>query len=351
MLSQPVKRSQRPFSISKIRLGFGERQVTNKSYSRRDGTPFMNLLMIAPLYDNKGNVRYFLGCQIDVSPLIENGRGIESFSQLLQRDRTESRFGGRPERDPKALLNELGTLFDELDVDSVKKHSRRGSVDTGRSTPSSSTRGGRRVLGMDDPADLWPSASLGPSGRLPGVYQNYLLVRPYPSLRITFTSPALRIPGLLQTKFLDRIGGPHHVREGILDALSHGTSVTAKISWLTGTGVVEGKPRWVHCTPLLGSDEKVGVWMIVMVENEEVTGTLNARRRESDAASNATGVSNPRFTEDKLYNQYLMREGKDVSTPLGSTRMKSVNSPRGSSSGRYSNDQGHLGSPPPFHNF
>lgn len=36
-----------------------------------------------------------------------------------------------------------------------------------------------------------------------------------------------------------------------------------------------GKARWIHCTPLLGSDDRVGVWMVVMVEAEEVTGRLN----------------------------------------------------------------------------
>ena len=139
-------------------------------------------------------------------------------------------------------------------------------------------------------------------------------MRPFPSLRITFTSPALRIPGLLQTKFLERVGGPSHVREGILDALAHGTSVTAKISWLSSPGgpsdgvrgSLEGKPRWIHCTPLLGSDEKVGVWMIVMVEHEEVTGSLNRGGSMSDAGS----VASPRFNGNKLYNQYLTREGK-----------------------------------------
>jgi len=95
-------------------------------------------------------------------------------------------------------------------------------------------------------------------------------VRPYPSLRITFTSAALRIPGLLQSRFLDRVGGPLHVREGIYDALSQGVGVTAKISWLTASNAggdrsgLEGKPRWIHCTPLLGSDAKVGVWMVGM---------------------------------------------------------------------------------------
>ena len=209
---------------------------------------------------------------------------------------------------------------------------------------------------MDDAQsdrNLWPHASLGPSGRLPGVYQNvsypsllhlpsqnpthkltfsqqqYLLVRPYPSLRITFTSPALRIPGLLQTKFLERIGGPEHVREGLLDALAHGTGVTAKITWLSSTsGNVEGKRRWIHCTPMMGSDEKVGVWMVVMVDNEEITGGLRRGSVVQDATGGAgfgyaggpgsvamgspsqRGAASPRFTGNKLYAEYLRREGR-----------------------------------------
>ena len=151
---------------------------------RRDGSPFMNLLMIAPLYDNKGQVRYFLGCQVDVSPLIEGGRGLESFSQLLAQDRTESRFGGRPEKDPKHVLGELGQMLSEDEGNIVKSRTRRFSEESGQRSVTDS-RGkvgprGRRILGMDDTATertLWPHPNLGPSGRLPGVYQN---VRSFP---------------------------------------------------------------------------------------------------------------------------------------------------------------------------
>jgi len=132
----------------------------------------MNLLMIAPLYDNKGTVRYFLGCQIDVSSLIENGRGMDSFAQLLAQDRAESRFGGEPDRTPTHLLGELGSLLDGNEIESMRRRSRSHSMDTGRSTPLGQLRGGRRILGMDEPEQLWPNPSLGPSGRLPGVYQN-----------------------------------------------------------------------------------------------------------------------------------------------------------------------------------
>ena len=114
-------------------------------------------------------------------------------------------------------------------------------------------------------------------------------------------SPSLRIPGLLQSHFLSRIGGPSHIRDGISDAFSSGVPVTAKVIWLplgrhaentskfgmndsmSDLGSVNrgvqpndqnavasshGKTRWLSCTPLLGSDDKPGVWMVVMVEDE-----------------------------------------------------------------------------------
>jgi hypothetical protein len=71
----------------------------------------MNLLMLAPLYDNKGQVRYFIGCQIDVSSLIEGGRGLESFATLLARDRSEERFGDSLDQDPKRILGDFGAML------------------------------------------------------------------------------------------------------------------------------------------------------------------------------------------------------------------------------------------------
>ncbi|OGE54457.1 hypothetical protein PENARI_c006G05923 [Penicillium arizonense] len=59
----------------------------------------------------------------------------------------------------------------------------------------------------------------------------YLLVRPYPSLRILFTSPSLQIPGMLQSFFLNRIGDSGAKRDNILNAMMAGWSVTARIKW------------------------------------------------------------------------------------------------------------------------
>lgn len=154
---------------------------------RRDGTPFMNLLMLAPMYDNKGTARYFLGAQIDVSSLIEDGRGLESFAQLLSQDRSISRLGAHLEKDPKQALGDLGQLLTEDEAELFRNRVQRSSLLSHQPPPASirsvSTRltngrprSSRVVLGMDEVAaaepQLWPAANLGSSGRLPGVYQN-----------------------------------------------------------------------------------------------------------------------------------------------------------------------------------
>ncbi|KAF2088838.1 hypothetical protein K490DRAFT_38460 [Saccharata proteae CBS 121410] len=322
---------------------------------RRDGSPFLNLCLVAPLYDNRGKVRYFLGCQIDVSNLLEGGRGLDSFQALLEEDQHKIRYGQGGSKNTLKALGNLSQLLNTEELTTVRQRN-RFAVEPGHPGPVLSAQTSRRYVGMEDPNEapnIWPSPNYGISGRLPGVYQNFLLVRPYPSLRITFTSPALRIPGLTQSRLLDRIGGPHSVRENIQSALADGIRLTAKVSWLTTTNTAssiksepdfshsastatEGKPRWIHCTPLMGADNRIGVWMVVMVEKEGITGMLNAHNglyndggiahaqplsRPSTANGGNHGGSLPvrgasaahrKFTEDKLYEQYERREGRDV---------------------------------------
>jgi hypothetical protein len=174
-------------------LSAGEELCETIVNYRRDGTPFMNLLLLAPMYDNKGEVRYYLGCQIDVSPLIEGGRGLDSFSQLLAEDRASQRYNSDGQKDPMSLLGELGQMLNENETDFVANRMRRTNShrsSSGRSTPVRQTSQrsqqrpqNRRILSMDDSAGtqtrraLWPDASLGRSGRLPGVYRNVSPIR------------------------------------------------------------------------------------------------------------------------------------------------------------------------------
>ncbi|KAJ4354512.1 uncharacterized protein N0V89_006249 [Didymosphaeria variabile] len=321
---------------------------------------------MAPLMDQRGNVRYYVGAQIDITRLLEGGKGLESFKQLLDQEKEAANMADFTENKPSLrMLRELGGLLNEEEADVVRQRNvrvRRGSTSSSASTSTRTAAStGRRFIGMEETSDdnLWPARRYGPEGRLPGVYQNYLLVRPYPSLRILFTSPTLRIPGLSQSRLMDRIGGPQYVREGLMEALAQGSSVTAKVSWLTQNlrshsadtttstpdpqAYLESRPRWIHCTPLLGSDSKPGVYMIVMVDKEEITGTLNARQnavppvvRSRDLTREAglyreasTGTSAARFTSTKLYADYLRREGT-VSENSSYTRRGTPNANRAS---------------------
>ena len=161
---------------------------------RRDGSPFMNLLLTAPLYDNRGSVRYFIGAQIDVSGLIDDGRGLDSFAQYLA-DRRSNRNRDSDQSDvtitqkPLKTLSEFGQML-SLDESSVfQHHSRASSMQDNASSISyrgnhnrqeQGLRRTRRVLGNDDDDDegkeknTWALSSTGLSGKLPGVYQNVL---------------------------------------------------------------------------------------------------------------------------------------------------------------------------------
>ena len=94
------------------------------------------------------------------------------------------------------------------------------------------------------------------------------MVRPYPSLRILFASPDLRIPGTLQSPLLSRIGGSTRVRGDLAHALEVGRKVTAKVQWLSKTATTS-QARWIHCTPLLNVNDTIGVWMVILVDDED----------------------------------------------------------------------------------
>ncbi|OOF91582.1 hypothetical protein ASPCADRAFT_56894 [Aspergillus carbonarius ITEM 5010] len=231
---------------------------------RRDGSPFMNLLQCAPLCDSHGKVRYFIGAQIDVSGLAMDGAQMESLRALQEKQHLQDEVPS-PSSSPSSselfsphelnITHEIGgNLFQPRPKPSLQTqpHSRSWSI-----TSSLEMEAIREV---DLKAELF-------KGSLTGVYENYLLVRPYPSLRILFTSPSLQIPGILQSSFLSRIGGSSAIRDELLHALMSGRSVTARIKWVTRFNS-QGRDRWVHCTPLMASNGEVGVWVVVVVDDE-----------------------------------------------------------------------------------
>lgn len=82
--------------------------------SRRDGSPFMNLLMTAPLCDSRGTIRYFIGAQVDVSGLVKECSDMESLSRLIATSDeanvdTNTDFG-KPAKDEFQELSEMLNL-------------------------------------------------------------------------------------------------------------------------------------------------------------------------------------------------------------------------------------------------
>lgn len=246
---------------------------------RRDGSPFMNLLMMAPLLDSRGIIRYFIGAQVDVSGLVKDSTDLEAFQRML-----EKRESGE-EDEPKDEFQALSEMFNNAELDTVRKYG--GSMHREHVEEDDASTLHRPRLLIRDRSSQYKEkpeeVPLKPDGRLSGVYKHYLVVRPAPSLRILFSSPSLRVPGILQSRFLDRIGGSSRVRESLAEALSDGgCGVTAKIRWLANANAQpeaeEGRPRWIHCTPLLGQSGTVGVWMVVLVDDEKSQASGPARR-------------------------------------------------------------------------
>ncbi|CAD0057075.1 unnamed protein product [Aureobasidium pullulans] len=258
---------------------------------RRDGSPFINLLMTAPLFDSKGTLRYFIGAQVDVSGLLKEMTGMPALEKMLEHDK-DNRHDENGQRHQNEEFKSLSEMFNTTELETVRQcggRMHREQVDDER---EEGIQPRPRLLLTDPSSELLDDSqvsnnpSAGPNGvrRLPengkleGVYQHYLLIRPAPSLRILFTSPSLRVPGILQSPFLHRIGGSPRVRTELAQAFAEGRGVTAKVRWLTRVeddGEEEGRSRWIHCTPLLGHGGAVGVWMVVLVDEE---GSQSKRR-------------------------------------------------------------------------
>lgn len=298
---------------------------------RRDGRPFINLLMIAPLHDDRGQVKYYIGAQVDVSGLVENGRGLDSFARYLglrsnnRGRRATSEGDGRKER-ALTKLRELSEMFDLEEAAVVQTHIRANSStrsDDSRSIGSSEKpRTLRRIFvsdsgsdasdesdhATDSPKDAWKLAQRGPrglpSGKLPGIYDTYMLIRPAPSLRIVFISPKLqKLVKAIQSPFLSHVAAPPRTLLGLKESFMAGVPVSARINFMAQSGEARdglklgsgnrhedneyGKACWISATPLLGSDERPGVWMVVFVEKSKApnAATMRTAKVESKAES------------------------------------------------------------------
>lgn len=85
---------------------------------------------------------------------------------------------------------------------------------------------------------------------------------------------------------MGHVGGSARVRDDLSHALEVGRKVTAKVQWLS-KGSRKSRARWIHCTPLLGVNDAVGVWMVILVDDEEGN---EAREAQEVPASNVSSA-------------------------------------------------------------
>ncbi|KAM7223439.1 hypothetical protein V8F06_001316 [Rhypophila decipiens] len=316
-----------PCSVERLRkqLATGKEHYETILNYRRDGSPFMNLLMCAPLFDSRGITRYMIGAQVDVSGLVKDCAGLESLQRLVNRGihtdrRKYDQSAGKPATG--AAFREMSGMFTGQEIDTVKKYGgdkyrvqRQGRKhDEGISDWLKPRAAFQDDIwaGLDQAATTAPNPTGG--GPLAGIYQHYLLVRPYPHLRILFASPSFRIPGILQSPFLSRIGGSDGVRQEIEQALMDGTVVTARIKWLSRNDT-SGKPRWIHCTPLIGSNGAVGVWMVIFMDAEEGAAPRKERVAPPIRAMTYLKHRDSVFDEDSMLDVPPRLEQLDIQKP------------------------------------
>ncbi len=119
------------------------------------------------------------------------------------------------------------------------------------------------------------------------------------------------MPGILQSPFMNKIGGSDRVRDELTAAFAEGRGVTAKVRWVSGKGGGDdddGRSRWIHCTPLIGGNGSIGVWMIVIVDDEQEKG----ERRWRQAPPVPPTVSRSQTPARDRMGRWTSRTGYDL---------------------------------------
>ena len=133
----------------------------------------MNLLMIAPLCDSRGVIRYNIGAQVDVSGLVKECAELESFQRLLEmQERGETvPEHQKPNLEKNDELRELSEMLNQNELSTIRKYGGRMHRDAKDEDQESVISHQPRLL-IKDPNTITPPIHAAGSGRLSGVYQN-----------------------------------------------------------------------------------------------------------------------------------------------------------------------------------
>lgn len=147
----------------------------------------MNLLMIAPLLDSRGVIRYFIGAQVDVSGLLKDSTDLEALQHLVERTNDPSLAAEEDRETSKDEFQSLSEMLNTTELGTVSKYGgrmHREQVDDSDADSIVSHRSHKPRLLLTDPSSeilerrtKTKEASLAAedtrlNGRLQGVYQH-----------------------------------------------------------------------------------------------------------------------------------------------------------------------------------
>jgi hypothetical protein len=86
----------------------------------------MNLLTVDPLFDSRGNIRYFLGAQVDVTGLCKDCTDLDSLRKLLKkREEGIEEDDLKDVTDSKQGFQHLSEMLNDEEVEVVKRYGGR----------------------------------------------------------------------------------------------------------------------------------------------------------------------------------------------------------------------------------
>ena len=138
----------------------------------------MNMLMIAPLCDSRGQIRYFIGAQVDVSGLVKDCTELESFHRLVA-DQRNGQHCSNPDTKPedavkKDEFQELSEMLNMSELTTVKNCGGRMHREN-REKPTEADKNvgplKSRLL-LKEPSPDFNKNLNGSGGKLSGVYQH-----------------------------------------------------------------------------------------------------------------------------------------------------------------------------------
>jgi hypothetical protein len=132
----------------------------------------MNLLMIAPLLDSRGELRYYIGAQVDVSGLVKESTNLEGLQHMLQK---EEEPNAHVEPKTGHEFGELCEMFSTTELEAVRKNGGRMHTEIDPEPDERKMSYHRpRLLLKENVPDLNASFHLDGKipGKLAGIYQH-----------------------------------------------------------------------------------------------------------------------------------------------------------------------------------